>query len=325
MAYWANTPPVLPSTETTVLVHRGRSALSVLQELETAKVIGSASGLHWLGRITRQWPRMKIGEYSIRSNMTPWQVTERLASGESIRHSITLREGQNMYELAENLEKMGFQTKQVFLERFRSEDWRKKLGAASAPSIEGYLFPDTYLLTRVMTPDEVIEVFTRRFQQGWRPEWRTRIQELGMSQHEIVVLASMIEKETGAEEERPRISSVFHNRLRKGMPLQSDPTTIYGIWERWTGNLKRSDLQEKTPWNTYAIPALPVGPIGNPGTAALQAALYPAQSESLYFVSRNDGTHEFTNTYEAHLAAVRRYQLNAKAREGKSWRDLKQN
>ncbi len=323
LAYWANTPPPLVAGETTVLVHKGRSALSVLQELEAEKVISSARAIHWLGRLTRQWPRMKVGEYSIRSSMTPWQVTERLVSGESIRHSLTLREGQNMFELAEALERLGFHTKQIFMERFRSEDWRKKLGASSAPSIEGYLFPDTYLLTRVMSPDEVIEVFSRRFQQAWQPEWSKRAQQLEMSQYEIIVLASMIEKETGAEEERPRISSVFHNRIKKRMPLQSDPTTIYGIWERWTGNLKRSDLQEKTPWNTYAIPALPAGPIGNPGSAAIQAALYPAQSDSLYFVSRNDGTHEFTDTYEAHLAAVRRYQLNTKAREGKSWRDLK--
>lgn len=324
IGFWANSPADLPAAEATVLVQNGRSALSVLQELETARVIPSARALHWLGRLTRQWPRMKIGEYKIQSTLTPWQVTERLTSGESIRHSLTLREGQNMFELAESLDKMGFHPKQTYLERFRSEIWRKKVGVGSAPSIEGYLFPDTYLLTRVMTPDEVIDVFTRRFQQAWLPEWRIRAQELGRSQYEIVILASMIEKETGATKERPRISSVFHNRLKKGMPLQSDPTTIYGIWERWTGNLKRSDLQEKTPWNTYAIPALPLGPIGNPGSAAIDAALHPAQSEALYFVSKNDGTHEFTNTYEDHLAAVRRYQLNARAREGKSWRDLKQ-
>ncbi len=107
------------------------------------------------------------------------------------------------------------------------------------------------------------------------------------------------------------------------MPLQSDPTTIYGIWERWDGNLRKGDLRHKTPWNTYMIPSLPLGPIGNPGSEAIKAALYPANSNHLYFVSKNDGTHEFTPTYEAHLAAVRRFQLNSQAREGKSWRDLK--
>jgi UPF0755 protein len=132
----------------------------------------------------------------------------------------------------------------------------------------------------------------------------------------------MIEKETGAPEERPLISSVFHNRLEKKMRLQSDPTTIYGIWDRYQGNLHKADLLERNEYNTYQIPGLPIGPISNPGKEALEAALYPAKSPFLYFVSHNDGTHEFTSPYQDHQAAVRRFQLDPKAKSGKSWRDL---
>ena len=320
--YWALTPPSLSPQETAVLIRKGRTAASVLQELEERGTIASARGIHLLGRAMRSWPRMKVGEYVIQSRMTPWQVIQVLCSGESILHSVTLREGQNMYELADELEKRGFYSRAEILERLKSPEWSKQLASENAPSVEGFLFPDTYQLTRVMSLDEIIQFLTRRFERAWQPEWNNRLKDLGMTRYQIVTLASIIEKETGSAEERPRISSVFHNRLKKRMPLQSDPTTIYGIWERWDGNLHHSDLVEKTPWNTYAIPALPVGPIGNPGTEALRAALFPADTDSLYFVSRNDGTHEFTPTYELHLAAVRRYQLDARARAGKSWRDL---
>jgi UPF0755 protein len=145
---------------------------------------------------------------------------------------------------------------------------------------------------------------------------------LGLSRREVIILASVVEKETGAGFERPMIASVFYNRLKKKMRLQSDPTTIYGIWENYSGNLRRSDLLQKTPYNTYAIPALPAGPISNPNPESIKAVLYPAETEYLYFVSKNDGTHIFSKTYAEHAAHVRETQLDPKAREGKSWRDL---
>ena len=144
-----------------------------------------------------------------------------------------------------------------------------------------------------------------------------------MSRHQVVTLASIVEKETGATSERPLISSIFHNRLRKHMRLQSDPTTIYGMWDRYAGKIHKSDLSTFSVYNTYTIPALPVGPIANPGKEAIHAALYPAQSDYLFFVSHNDGTHEFTRSYGEHTRAVGKFQLDPKAREGKSWRDLK--
>jgi len=161
----------------------------------------------------------------------------------------------------------------------------------------------------------------KKFFATWSPREDSLARSLGFTRHQVVTLASMIEKETGAAQERPLISSVFHNRLRKRMRLQSDPTTIYGIWQNYKGNLKRSDLVNPTQWNTYTIAALPVGPIGNPGFEAIQAALAPATSEFLFFVSNNDGTHAFSKTYEEHSNWVKKLQMDPKAREGKSWRD----
>ena len=145
-----------------------------------------------------------------------------------------------------------------------------------------------------------------------------------MNKHQVIILASVVEKETGAKLERPAIAGVFTNRLKKRMRLESDPTTIYGIWQRYAGNIKKSDLLEMTPYNTYKIPALPFGPISNPSLEAIQAVLHPDTHEYLFFVSKNDGTHIFTKNYQEHLQAVDDFQRNTKARKGKSWRDLKQ-
>ncbi len=151
------------------------------------------------------------------------------------------------------------------------------------------------------------------------------IKAAGLSSHETVILASIVEKETGAAFERPLIASVFYNRLHKRMRLQSDPTTIYGMWNRdgyFRGNIRRKDLTEPTPYNTYKTPRLPIGPIANPGKNALLAILSPKQSKYLFFVSRNDGTHVFTRNYHDHQKAVNQLQKNPQARRGKSWRDL---
>src|SRR5690606_7033548 len=145
-----------------------------------------------------------------------------------------------------------------------------------------------------------------------------------LSKHEVVILASIVEKETGAKIERPTIAGVYLNRLKKKMRLQADPTTIYGIWESFDGNLKRSHLFEKTAYNTYKLPALPLGPIANPSFAAIKAVLSPEKHNYIYFVSKNDGTHVFTSTYKEHLKAVDHWQRNIHNRKGKSWRDLEQ-
>ena len=190
------------------------------------------------------------------------------------------------------------------------------------PSLEGYLFPDTYHFNHTMTLPEMIRQMVKRFRSVWTAEHDRKAARFRLTQHQVVTLASIIEKETGAPQDRTLISSVFHNRLKKRMRLQSDPTIIYGIWERYDGNIRRADIRSQTPYNTYVISALPIGPISNPGKLAIEAALDPAVGEFLYFVSRNDGTTAFTRTLAEHSNEVRRFQLNRGAREGKSWRNL---
>ena len=255
--------------------------------------------------------------------MTPSKIFQILESGVSITYPVTIQEGDNIFEISKKLSATGLVSKNEILARMRDRTRIAELTHANATSLEGYLFPDTYHVARLQTPYDLVRMMTRRFQAIWTTEMDKQAAILGMTKHEIVTLASIIEKETGAPSERPKISSVFHNRLKKRMRLQSDPTTIYGIFERYTGNLKSTDLRTYTPYNTYTIPALPIGPIGNPGAEALNSALYPEKTDFLFFVSHNDGTHEFTRSYGEHLAAVRKFQLDPTARKGKSWRDLK--
>ncbi len=308
-------------------VAKGISQAELSAQLAQSGVVADAEKFRRLGRITRQWAKIKAGEYEVTAAMTPLEIFARLASGVSVARPITIREGENIYEIATKLEARGLATKTRFLQLCKESSFISSLGVVSPGaeppvSLEGYLYPETYHFTKAMPPEDMIRQMTAGFLKVWTPAEDARARELGLTRHQVVTLASIIEKETGAEEERPMISSVFHNRLQKRMRLQSDPTTVYGIWERYTGNIRRADLLEATAYNTYAIPALPVGPISNPGKLAIQAALNPVESENLYFVSQNDGTHIFSRTYEEHNLAVRKFQMDPKAREGKSWRDL---
>src|SRR5262249_52424466 len=158
------------------------------------------------------------------------------------------------------------------------------------PTLEGYLYPETYNFNKTQTVEDMIRQMVKKFFAEWTPEKSLQARQLGLNMHQAITLASIIEKETGAQAERPLISSVFHNRLKKRMKLQSDPTTIYGIWDRYDGNLHKADLSSENAYNTYFVAALPIGPIGNPGREAIEAALNPAASDYLFFVSHNDGT-----------------------------------
>jgi UPF0755 protein len=277
----------------------------------------------FLGKVGRYWRRIKAGEYRLASGITPMQIFSTLSSGISIIHPITVREGENMYEIAQAIDAEGLSTKETVLLLCHDPKMIANFGlAAGSDSVEGYLFPDTYYFNKTMNAEDMLKQMHRNFATAWGPEQEARAHQLGFTPYQIITLASMIEKETGAASERPLISSVFHNRLRLKMRLQSDPTTIYGMWDHYKGNIHKSDLLIQNPFNTYTVPGLPVGPIANPGKESIQAALFPAQSDFLFFVSHNNGTHQFSHTYEEHQAAVRKFQLDPAAREGKSWRDL---
>jgi UPF0755 protein len=303
-------------------VRKGMGAHDISAMLASQGVIADTGRFIWVGKLTRQWGKIKAGEYGVTPAMSPVEILGVITSGISIPHPITVREGENMYQIADDLEAKGLATRARFLEICRDVKFMEGLGIRGAPSLEGYLFPDTYFFNKTISPEDMARQMVRHFLSVWTPELEAGARALGLNRHQLVTLASIVEKETGAPQERPLISSVFHNRLRKRMRIQSDPTTIYGIWERYEGNIHRSDLLTPSPYNTYTLPALPIGPISNPGREALAAAIHPAQSPYLFFVSHNDGTHEFTANLAAHNAAVQKFQIDPRAREGKSWRDL---
>jgi UPF0755 protein len=305
-------------------IPKGKTPVAISRQLESMRIIGNEKIFLYYGKFKGNWGRIKAGEYELSPSMTPAQIFAILESGISVSRPFLVREGENSYEIAASIEAKGFGPKDQFLKLIRDTTFIASLGLNPAPpTLEGYLYPDTYLLQKKSTQEEILKQMVKRFQTSWGPNEEQKAHELGMTRDQVITLASIVEKETGAPEERPIIAGVFHNRLKKKMRLQSDPTSIYGIWSRYKGNIHKSDLLDVNPYNTYVIPALPAGPISNPGADAIQATLNPAIHNNLYFVSKNDGTHIFTPTYEEHSKAVTQFQIDRKAREGKSWRDLK--
>lgn len=295
------------------------------QELASKGLIKNAQFFSLYARFRGLRSKLKVGEYLLRTNMNPDEVLQVITSGKSIARSFTVSEGLSIYEIAELYQKQGFGEQQEFMKWARDPEFIKSLLGRSQESLEGYLFPETYMLTKYTDTKTLISNMVKRFLYVYK-EVTSALTLSGWTQHQIVTLASIIEKETGAPEERPLISSVFHNRLQQKMRLQTDPTVIYGKAEQ-SGkieiNITRTDLLTPTRYNTYVIYGLPPGPIANPGREALMAAIQPQVSNYLFFVSQNDGTHVFSVDYKGHQKAVEKFQLNTKAREGKSWRDLK--
>ncbi|MEZ0391939.1 MAG: endolytic transglycosylase MltG [Pseudobdellovibrionaceae bacterium] len=312
------------SEEVVFEVSQGKSFTRVATELENMRLIQNAKLFSWYARFRGEAKKMKVGEYALRKDMAPAEVLAVITSGKSIGHPFTVAEGLNIYEIAELYQTQGFGTQEEFLKLCLDKDFVKLMLGEERDSLEGYLFPETYQLTKFTTTKELLEAMVFRFHEAYKQaEKNNKIP--GWTRHQIVTLASIVEKETGAPEERPQISSVFHNRMQKGMLLQTDPTIIYGLADlakKTVYKISKSDILKPTKYNTYVIKGLPPGPIGNPGRESLMAAMQPAKTDYLYFVSKNDGTHVFSQDYEAHSKAVRRLQMNPKAREGKSWRDL---
>jgi len=305
-------------------VPQGATFTSVANRLQDQGLVKNALYMRILAKISGHSSHMKRGEYALNKGMLPNQILNELVSGKSITYPLTIPEGWNIYEIATLIESKQLATREEFLRLVKDPGFIESLLNEKLYSLEGYLFPETYMYTKFTTLKELVQAMVMRFKAVYL-EVEPQAQVKGFTRHQIVTLASVIEKETGAPEERPQISSVFHNRLTKKMRLQSDPTILYGMLDA-TGimplNITRSDILRPSAFNTYTVAALPMGPIGNPGKLALLAAVQPVQTEFLYFVSQNDGTHIFTKTYEDHAAQVRKFQIDPKAREGKSWRDL---
>ena len=263
--------------------------------------------------------KFKSGNYNIKKGSTSLDIIDNFLKGRSVAPKFTVPEGKNIYEIGKMLERKKISSYKKFVAAAKDSNFARTLGV-KAKTLEGYLYPETYRFNQGTPARQIITVMVREF---FKKIKRLDLDISHQQLHSLVTLASMIEKETGASFERPAISGVFHNRLKKRMRLQSDPTTIYGIFEKFNGNLRRKHLLQKTPYNTYKIYGLPYGPISNPGLESLKAAKTPAKHRYLYFVSKNDGTHKFSRSYKEHIQAVAQFQKNRKARKGKSWRDLK--
>jgi len=287
-------------------IETGDALGPLARELERAGLIRSARAMGLLARWQQRAGRLHVGEYEISPSMSPDAILDVITTGKVKLHMVTVPEGLRASEIAVRLEAAGLAEAAPFLEVVQDPAFAASLGIPE-PSLEGYLYPDTYRMARGLPPGDVARAFVEQFHRVWA-EIAPMAEERGLDMHQVVTLASIVEKETADPSERPLIAAVFLNRLEKGMRLETDPTVIYGITD-FDGNLKKRHLlDDSNPYNTYKIRGLPPGPIANPGVEALRAVVSPADTDYLYFVSRNDGTHYFSPTYREHVEAVNRYQ-----------------
>ena len=307
---YARTPMGSDPAERAVRIPPGTGFQAVCNILVDRGLVHDPRRFKLLARVRGLDKQLKAGNYRIKGDLSPEALLAALVSGREHLHRLTIPEGFNLVQIADAVADAGFGEAEAFLKMIRDPAVAQQHDLPG-DTLEGYLFPDTDLFPTETAHGEIVGAMVKRFQEQFPAEWKARAEALKMSVHEVVTLASIIEKETGDPKERPLISSVFHNRLKKGMRLETDPTVIYGI-EDFDGNLKRKHLRTYTPYNTYKIKGLPPGPIASPGAKALEAALYPAESDYLYFVSRKDTTHQFSTNIKDHNAAVRKYQLRRK-------------
>lgn len=287
-------------------VRPGASLRSVAEALEAQGVIRSALALRGLARWQGSEGRLHSGEYELSPAWDLARVLEQMVEGRVITYPVTLPEGIAAVEIAARIEEAGLAPAAELIAIVRDPASAAAFGV-EGPTLEGYLFPETYHLPRGMSPRQIVQTLVDQFLRVWR-EIEPRARARGMSMREVVTLASIVEKETGVGGERPLVASVFLNRLRRGMRLESDPTTIYGIPD-FDGNLKRAHLEDEgNAWNTYRIAGLPPTPIASPGAASLRAVVEPAESDYLFFVSRNDGSHVFASSFAEHVHNVNRFQ-----------------
>lgn len=295
-----------------VTIHAGSGFQSIYGALVDSEVLYEDCRFGMLASWSGISKRLKAGEYAFSRPITPSDILVQLERGSATLLPVTLREGLSLYEIADELRRQGWKDDGDIVGLCMDAEFAASLGVP-APSLEGYLFPDTYFLSRTQSARSVLKMMVARFFQVWS-ELETQYREtespatkLKLGRHELVILASIVEKETGLAEERPQIAQVFYNRLRKRMRLQADPTVIYGLGN-FDGNLTKRDLRTPSAYNTYLLAGLPAGPIANPGKEALRAVLAPRAGKWLYFVARGDGSHQFSGNLKDHNRAVYKFQ-----------------
>jgi UPF0755 protein len=304
-----------------ITVEPGMGTQAIINRLAEAGIVKDPAALKLYLRMSGG-PPLRAGDYQFDSPITPLEAIDKIQRGLVYLERVTIPEGYNRFDIAEALAaKTGKATKEEFLKLTGDQTPILQM-APEARDLEGYLFPDTYNYSAKTTPVELVRAMVNRFNEVFTPEWRARARELKMTVHQVVTLASIIEEEARVADERPRISSVFHNRLKQGSPLASDPTFIYAsiMAGDYDGNPNQPrHRQRDSRYNTYLYPGLPPGPIASPGRASLEAALYPEQTDYLYFVvSGTEGRHKFSRNGAEHEAAVQEYRRQQRAEREQS-------
>lgn len=275
--------------------------------LSSAGVVRSCLALKILARLQSLDTAIKAGEYMMSPAMKPIELLRKLEKGDVVQRKVTVREGDSIWTIGKAVEDAGLVSRDAFDLILVDKTWLAKLGVIG-DSFEGYLFPETYFFSRPITPQQIVFKMLELGENRWKQEYTERADAMRFSRHEILTLASIVQKESGNAEEQPLVAAVFLNRLQQGMKLQSDPTVIYGI-PNFNGNLRKSDLETVTPYNTYTNPGLPPGPICNPGESAIKAVLFAPATNYLFFVGNGKGQHVFSTTLAEHNEAVRKFQI----------------
>ena len=312
--------PIMSNDEgnsTIILIPRGSTFDSVTAGLRNKGMLAHPRLYRYLANQLRVHSRVQSGEFEIQHHWNTAELLQFLVSGKSIRHRVTIPEGHNYADIAERLSQAQLADKEILLSLKNDPDLLRKTGVTEATSLEGFLFPETYFFSRAETEQQILSAMIAQYRRVFNADFQQRADEIGMSEYEILTLASIVEKETGTDSDRPIIASVFHNRIKRRMRLDSDPTVIYGL-KKFNGNLTRKHLRAKTPYNTYTRYGLPPTPISNPGRASIESVLYPAKGNFLYFVARGDGSSKFSKTLREHNKAVWYFQKVRKNRQAMS-------
>lgn len=293
---------------------KGSSLRKLSDELQNGGVIGSSTLFMLYARISGISGKVKAGTYQFSDAMSPLEIFRKLKAGDIYEKRFAVPEGYSIFQIAEMLDSRGFFSKEPFLRECRSPQLLKELGI-NGPSVEGYLYPSTYNLLKADDPAALIKQMVGQFRKVYEERFAALEKNSPLTRSQIITLASIVEKEAVAQQEKPIIASVFFNRLKKRMPLQSDPTAVYGA-RAFGGKVSGSDVRRDSAYNTYKISGLPPGPIGNPGAGAIEAVLNPAATGYYYFVAKNDGTHHFSVDLDEHNRAVRRHLRSGSSQTG---------
>jgi UPF0755 protein len=304
-------PPTKEKNWKEIPVTEGMSFKAIAAALRNEGIIRYRGYFEIFGRLQGITRKVRVGYYGLGTHMNMWEVLDAFKKGKIIEYEVVVPEGYNLYQIGWTLSGTPLITDpDEFIKLVKDKTFTQSLDV-QADTLEGYLFPDTYYLPKGITVQDIAKRMVQRYKEVFTSSYRERAEELGFTEHQIITLASIVEKEAKVFSERKLISAVYHNRLKAGMRLQADPTAVYGK-KAWITNVTKADLKRRSPYNTYLIKGLPPGPIANPGQGAILAALYPEPVDYLFFVAQGDGSHYFSIEYGSHTKAVNRYHANKK-------------